>query len=181
MVEIMKIIAISFKRSHAWTVTLSAPNPAAPPPTHTSTRDSWTLTRKSGPVSCGFTAPFSWVLGVQASVFSLPESVSQSCVNSGGSMVSLMATSSKRAYAICYTQVCCTQNLCHCSSPLLTCTSTGDIQTQFCPSICGVSGFWCTQGMFEPIEHLWQVQCLILNTIFPLLPSFWGFTFALGK
>ena len=33
-----------------------------PLPTSTSTRDSWTLTGKSGPVSCGVTAPFSWVL-----------------------------------------------------------------------------------------------------------------------
>ena len=34
-----------------------------PTPTHTSTRDSWTLTGKSESVSCGITAPFSWVLG----------------------------------------------------------------------------------------------------------------------
>ena len=33
-----------------------------PLPTHTSARDSWTLTGKSGSVSCGITAPFSWVL-----------------------------------------------------------------------------------------------------------------------
>ena len=33
-----------------------------PPPTHASTRDSWTLMGKSGSVSCGVTAPFSWVL-----------------------------------------------------------------------------------------------------------------------
>ena len=42
------------------------------------------------------TAPFSWVLGF---VCSLQESVSQSCVCSGGSMVGLMVTSSKRAFA----------------------------------------------------------------------------------
>ena len=30
--------------------------------THTFARDSWTLTGKSGAVSCGVTAPFSWVL-----------------------------------------------------------------------------------------------------------------------
>ena len=33
-----------------------------PPPTHASTRDSWTLMGKSGSVSCGVTAPFSWIL-----------------------------------------------------------------------------------------------------------------------
>ncbi|KAI4548249.1 hypothetical protein MG293_000579 [Ovis ammon polii] len=52
----------SFKRSHACTPTLSALNHAAgPTPTRTSTGDSWTLTGKSGSVSCGVTAPFSWV------------------------------------------------------------------------------------------------------------------------
>ena len=30
--------------------------------THASTGDSWTLTGKSGSVSCGVTAPFSWIL-----------------------------------------------------------------------------------------------------------------------
>ena len=33
-----------------------------PPPTHASTGDSWTLTGKSGSVSCGVTGPFSWIL-----------------------------------------------------------------------------------------------------------------------
>ena len=38
--------------------------------------------------------------GAQGSVCALQESISQSCVSSGSSMVGLMATSSKRAYAI---------------------------------------------------------------------------------
>ena len=67
-----------------------------------------------------------------------------------------------------------------CGSPVLICTSSGDTQTQFCLSLCGISGSWCVQIMFEPSEHLWQVWCLILNTILPLLPSFWGFFFVLG-
>ena len=33
-----------------------------PPPTHASSRDSWILPGKSGSVSYGVTAPFSWVL-----------------------------------------------------------------------------------------------------------------------
>ena len=33
------------------------------PPSHASARHSWTLTCKSGSVSCVVTAPFSWVLG----------------------------------------------------------------------------------------------------------------------
>ena len=52
---------------------------------------------------------------------------------------------------------------CPCISLLLICTSTGDTQTQFCLSLCGVSGSWCAQGLFEPSEHLWWVWGLILN------------------
>ena len=47
-----------------------------------------------------------------------------------GSMVGLMANSSKTAYATgCVTQVYCTQSPCPCSRPLLTHASTGDSQT----------------------------------------------------
>ena len=34
---------------------------------------------------------------------------------------------------------------------------------------------------FEPSECLWWVWGLILNTISPLLPSCWGFSFVLGR
>ena len=37
-----------------------------------------------------------------------------------------------------------------------------------------------TKVLFEPSEHLWQEWGLILNVISPLLPSCWGFSFALG-
>ena len=81
---------------------------------------------------------------------------------------------------LCHTQVYCTQSPYPCSSILLTRTSSGDTQTQFCLSLCGISGFWCTQGVFEPSEHLWRVWGLILNMILPLLQSCWGFSFTLG-
>ena len=55
-----------------------------------------------------------------------------------------------------------------------------NIQRQDWFSLCGVSGSWCTQGLFEPSKHLWQVWDLIPNIILPLLPSCWGFSFALG-
>ena len=71
-----------------------------PPPTHTFTRDSWTPTGKSGTVSCGITAPFSWVLVHKALFLPSKGLFPQSCVSSGSSMVGLMSTSSKRAYAI---------------------------------------------------------------------------------
>ena len=41
---------------------------------------------------------------------------------------------------LCHTQVCCTQSPCPCGSPLLTGTSTGDAQTQFCLSFCVAPG-----------------------------------------
>ena len=52
-------------------------------------------------------------------------------------------------------------------------------QRQVCLSLCGVSRSWCTQVLFEPSEHLWQVWGLILNMILPLLQSCWGFSFDL--
>ena len=59
--------------------------------------------------------------------------------------------------SLCHTHVCCTQSPCPCGNPLWTRTSTGDTQTQFCLSLCRVSGFWCAQGLFEPSEHLrWE-------------------------
>ena len=79
-----------------------------------------------------------------------------------------------------HNQVCCTQSPCPCGRPPPTCTSTGDAQTQFCLSLCGVPGSWWAQGMFEPSEHLRQEWSLILNVNSPLLPSCWAFSFAPG-
>ena len=147
-----------------------------PPPTHATTRDSWILMGKSGSVSCGVTAHFSWVL--EHTWFCLcPPRVCFPVLCKfwwlcGGVNGDLLQG------GLCHTQVCCIQS--PCSSPLLTCTSTGDTDTQFCLSLCGVSGSWYTQGLFEPSECLWQVWGLILNMILLLLPSCWGFSFALG-
>ena len=101
MVEVMKIIATSFKMPCAHTAALRAPNPAAGQlPTHASARDSWTLLGKSRSVSLGSLplSPGSWC--TEGSVYACQEFVFQSCVSSGSSMVGLMVTSSKRAYAI---------------------------------------------------------------------------------
>ena len=81
---------------------------------------------------------------------------------------------------LCHTLVCWTQSLCPCSRPLSTYTSTRDAQTQFCLSLCGVPGPWCAQGWFEPCKRLWREWGLIVNVNTPLLPSFWGFSFALA-
>ena len=76
------------------------PRPCSrPPPTHTSTGDPWTLTGKSGSVSCGVTAPLSWVWCSQGSVCALAVSVAPILCESWRPYGGLMATSSKRAYA----------------------------------------------------------------------------------
>ena len=74
---------------------------------------------------------------------------------------------------LCHTQVCCLQSPCTCGSPspLLICTCAGDTHTPVCLSLRGVSGSWCTPGLFEPSEHLWQEWSLILNVNSSLLPS----------
>ena len=53
-----------------------------PPLTHASPGNSWTLTGKSGSVSCGDTAPFSWVLVAQGFVCALQESFFRNCGSS---------------------------------------------------------------------------------------------------
>ena len=68
--------------------------------THASAGDSWTLTGKSGSVSCGVTAPFSWVLVHTRFCLCLQGSVSLVLFKFWRPMVGLTATSSKRAYAI---------------------------------------------------------------------------------
>ena len=53
---------------------------------------------------------------------------------------------------LCHTQVCCTQSLCPCGSPLLTCTSTGDAQHSSAQSLWGPWVLVCTR-LFEHPEH----------------------------
>ena len=101
MVEVMKIMVTSFKRSHACTATLSAPNPEAghhkPMPLLETPGHSQVYLCQSV-MGSQFFSPGSWC--IQGSVCGLQEFISQSCVSSCSSMVELMATSFKRAYAI---------------------------------------------------------------------------------
>ena len=113
------------------------PNLHQPLPTHTSTRDSWTLMGKSGSISCGVTAPFSWILVHTRFCLCSPRVCFPSHVSSGSSIVGLMAHLLQEG-------LCHTQSPCPCNSPLLTCTSAGDTQTQFWLSLYGISGSWCT-------------------------------------
>ena len=91
----------SFKRSHAGTTNLGAPNPAADNcwPMHLpeTPGHSWASLGQSL-VGSLLLSPGSWY--AQGSVYALQVSFPQSCISSGSSVLGLMATSSKRAYAI---------------------------------------------------------------------------------
>ena len=96
MVEVMRIMGASFKRPCARTATLSAPT------LQQATADPRLCQRLLGLHRQVWVSLLlghcSFLLGpgAQGSVCARQESVSQSCGSSGGSMVGLMATSSKR-------------------------------------------------------------------------------------
>ena len=121
-VEVMKIMAISFKRSHAHTATLSAPDPAGghrqPTPLPETPGHSWTSLGQSL-VGSLLLSPGSWC--TQGSVCALQESYPVLCKFwqlHGGANGDLLQG------GLCHNQVCCTQSPRPCSSPLLTCTSS---------------------------------------------------------
>ena len=182
--EIMKIMATSFKRSQAPTTTLSGTNPEAghrrPTPPFW---DSWTLIGKSGSVSCGVTAPSPGSWCTQGFISALQESVSPVLCKFW--QLYSEVNDDLLQEGLCHTQVCCTQNPC----PLWQATADlylhrrhSSTQRQVWFSLCGVS--WCVQGFVWALRvfgpYLWQVWGLILNVVSPLLPSCWGFSFAIG-
>ena len=139
----------------------------------------WTLTGKSGSVSFGVTAPFSWVLACTTFCLCLQESVSPVLCKFwwlyGGVNGDLLQK------GLCHTQVCCTQSPCPCGRLLLTRTSTGNTQTlKDRSNSVSVGSPDAHKVLFEPSKLLWQIWGLILNTISSLLPACWGFSFALG-
>ena len=176
MLEVMKIMVTSFKRSHACTAALGAPDPAAGRCQPTPLQETPGHSRASlGQSLMGslLLSPGSW--HTQGSVYALQEPVSpvlckfwQLYDGVNGDLLQ---------EGLCHTQVCCTQRSCPCGRLLLTHTFAGDTQAQCWLSLCGVSGSWCAQGLFEPSEYLWRVWGLILNVISPLLLSCWGFSF----
>ena len=115
------------------------PQPCSrPPQTHFYATVSWTLMEEFGLVSCGVTAPFSWVL-VLTRFCDLQEAVSPVLRKFwwlyGGVNSDLLQQ------GLCHTQVCCTQSPCPCGRPLLTHTSTENTQRWFLLSLCGFSGY----------------------------------------
>ena len=92
---------------------------------------------KSGSVSCRVAAPFSWVLVCTRFCLCPPRVYFPLLCKFwqlyGGVNGDLLQE------GLCHTQVCYTQSPCPCDCPLLSCTSTGDDQTQLCLSLCRVS------------------------------------------
>ena len=100
MVEVMKIMLTSLKRPHACTAGVHAPNPAAghhQPTPSLETPGHPQASPGQSPVGSLLLSPGSWCTRFCCA---LQESISQSCVSSGSSVVGLMVTSSKRAYDI---------------------------------------------------------------------------------
>ena len=93
----MKIMATSFKGSHAYTATLSVPNPAAGHHQPMSLLETPGYSQGSlGQSLVGVTAPFSWILVHKVLCVPSKSLFPQSCVSSGSSIVGLTVTSSKR-------------------------------------------------------------------------------------
>ena len=183
MVEVIKILVTSFKRSHACTAALSAPDCV---PGHRCTNPCllWRLLDAHQQVWVCLSlvgslllSPWSWC--TEGFVCALQESVSpvlckfwQLYGKVNGNLLH---------EGLCHIQVCCPQNPWPCGRPLLTHTSSGDTQT-----LRGRSGSVSVESpgvhdvLFEPSEHLWWVWGLILNMISPLLPFCWGFSSVLG-
>ena len=141
MAEVMKITGPSFKRPHAGTATVSAPNPAAGHCRLTPLPETLGHSQASmGQSLLGSLLLSSGSRCAQGFVCVLQESVSPVLCKFwqlyGGTNGDLLQE------GLCHTYVCGTQGPCPCGRPLLTHTFTGDTQTQFWLSLCGVPGSW---------------------------------------
>ena len=144
-----------------------------PAPTHAFAKDSQTPTGKSPVGSLSF-SPWSW-----CTRFCCPiqESILTSYVSFGCSIVGLKSTSSKRAYAI--------PRYAAPRAPVPAANHCPPVPTQEMLKYSSISdsvGFLGpgVHSLFEPSEHLWHEWGLILNANLLLLPSCWGFSYAIG-
>ena len=177
MVEVMKIMATSFKRSHAHTATFSAFNSAAghrwpTPPPETPGHSQASLGQSL--VGSLLLSPMSWC--AQVSFVPSKSLFPQSRVTSGGSVVGLMATSFKRAFS--------TPRSTAPRAPVPSAVQCWPVPPQETLKHSSVS---VSVGSLGPCMHkvwaLWASLAdvgLNLNTVSTLLPSCWGFSFALG-
>ena len=127
MVEVMKIMVTSFKRSHAGTATLSVPNlvagyhwpmPLLETPGHSQASLGQSL------VGSLFLSPGSWCTRLSLCPPRVYFPIMCKCWQLHGGVNGDLLQE-----GFCHTQVCCTQRPCPCGMPLLTCTSTRDIHT----------------------------------------------------
>ena len=132
MVEVMKIMATSFKRSYACTATLSAPTLQQPPLTHASAGDVDTPRQVWFSLFLGHC---SFLLGPGAHKFLLCPIRVYFPVLCKFWQLYAGVNGDFLQEDLCHTQVCCTQSPCPCSSPLLTCTSTGNAQRSVLVSV----------------------------------------------
>ena len=152
-----------FKRPDAGTNALSAPNPGVghhrSTPLPETPGHSQASLGQSLVVSL-LLSPGSWC--AQCLVCALQESVSQVLYKFWGLYSGINGNLLQEG--LCHTQVCCTQSPFPCSSPLLTCTSERDTQTQVWLSltsrVCGVS--WYAQGFV----------CALQESVSPVLWKF---------
>ena len=134
----MKIMVTSFKGAHAHTATVIASDPEAghcQPTTPQETPGvSWACLGQSFWGSL-ILSPGSWY--AQGSVCALQESVSPVLCKFrwfyGG------VNGDFRQEGLSHIQVCCTRSPCPCGRPLPTHTSSGETQTQFWLSLCGLA------------------------------------------
>ena len=101
----------------------------------------------------------------------------------GQTMVGIMVTSFKRTYARSVVFNAPDPTGCHCQPthlPEASGHSQASLAQSFVGSLLLSSGSWCSQAFARALKHLWQLWGLILNVIWPLLLSCWGFSFALG-
>ena len=144
------------------------------PPTHASTRDSWTLPCQSLMGSL-LLSPGSWC--IEGSVCAQQESISQSCVSSGSSMVGIMATSSKRAYVISRSAAPRAPAPWQATADLYLHRRHSDtVLSQSLGGLCVLVHTRLFWALWTPRRE-WG---LILNANSPLLPSCWVFSFAFG-
>ena len=169
---VMKITVSSFKRSHAHTAGLSAPEPVAghhwptsPPETPGHSR---ACLGQSLMVSLLLSPGFWYTQDFVPSKSLFP----LSCVSSGGSMVGSMVTSSTRAYT--------TPRSAAPRAPAPVAGHCWPLPPQETLKHSSDSVSLCTRFCLSPLCISDGYEGLILNVIFPLLPSFWVFPFALG-
>ena len=98
------------------------------------------------------------------SVFPVPYKFWQFCGGVNGDLLQ---------EGLCHTQVYCTQTPCPWSSPLLTCTSSGGIQTQFCLSLCRI---WFLVGT----RYVWVLWASLMGMGFDSKRDFTLPTILLG-